>query len=180
MTLHADHLSKRLQAQGTSSVNMEPVVQAYDMFVKNHVTDALNLCCTEDVEWTMIGKEADIPWAGTFKGRRAVEEHMFKQRARFIRMLDIETGPFIKSKDGKHVTVTGTYTYTPVAALNQAGGPVPEYTFEWAHIITLANDGRIAKLVAYPDTWMIVQTLKDAKAAVAASRYGTRLSFDAR
>lgn len=118
--------------------HIEQVRAAYEAFLRGDVAGVLDKL-TDDVIWETQGP-AEIPYAGTFKGKDGVTQ--------FFRILaDVEEPQAFEPRrffaDGDMVVVLGRY-----AARVKANGAHAET--EWVHTFTF-RDGKVAAYREYLD-----------------------------
>jgi hypothetical protein len=136
-----------------STQNVDVVRSSYAAFGRGDIAALLDTL-DPNVEWITPGP-ADLPSAGTRRGREAVRE-FFTTIDSLFEFLAFEPTTFIA--EGDHVVVMGTDRLKVKAT----GGIADE---AWAHHMTVRG-GKIVAFREYLDTAQIVTELRHAKAAV--------------
>jgi ketosteroid isomerase-like protein len=129
------------------------VRMGYDAFGRGDINALLNLL-DDNVEWITPGP-AEVPTAGTRRGRQAVGE-FFKSLSETFEITNFVPKEFIAQ--GDRVIVLGTDT----ARIKATGKTLD---FNWVHSFTVKND-KIVAFSEYGDMSAVAAELKGAAARV--------------
>ncbi|KAK9830565.1 hypothetical protein WJX72_012525 [[Myrmecia] bisecta] len=136
------------------------VKQVYLCFTQGDL-DGLSKLVADDVDIWTLGKEAGIPFAGTYKGKDGLFE-LFEKQDKCVKTENLEAKAFIESKDGKTVVVPSIWTMTPRQQGEGAEHSGRPTVVDVVSIWEVADD-KIAGFRDYYDTWKVAHALHGRK-----------------
>ena len=132
---------------GNRNTNLELIKNVYAAFGTGDLATIIN-ACSDDIEWSLHGPSS-IAWAGTFRGRKGVEQFFTK----LMQSLDVqrfEPKHFVADEDA--VAVFGFEAGSSRATSKPYGS-------EWAHHFVI-RDGKITSFREFIDTHAIAAAVQ--------------------
>ena len=123
-----------------SNANVSLVQSFYAAFGRGDIA-AIISACARDVDWCVVGRRADYPTLGEWRGADGVAQ-FFKAVAELEEFQDFSPREFYGS--GDKVFALGAYKFT----VKKTGRAVAS---EWCHVFTI-RDGKVVAFREFTDT----------------------------